>query len=94
VFELFLTFQPKGNFPPNICGRANGTALLAAGCGAGGLRRHDPDQTYPLDCHQKWRMPFDFDPRRYSTIELVAIAISVVAVAVLALIGFSILAEP
>ncbi len=55
---------------------------------------HDPDQRCRSDCRQEWRMPLNFDPSRYSTIELVAIAMSVLAVAVIAFYGISIWATP
>jgi len=36
-----------------------------------------------------WRMPFDFHPSRYSTIELAAVATIVVSVAAIAYLLFS-----
>jgi hypothetical protein len=45
--------------------------------------------TLSLDCRKSWRMA-----RRLSTIDVAAIVIIVLSVAVLAFVGFSIWAEP
>ena len=56
------------------------------------LKPHDLDQSGRSTAAQ-WRI-MAFDLRRLSVIEVAAIAIIVLSVAVLAFVGFSILAEP
>jgi hypothetical protein len=54
-----------------------------------GRRRHDPDQRCRSTAEKAGRMA-----RRLSTIDVAAIVIIVLSVAVLAFVGFSIWAEP
>src|SRR5258705_10232799 len=62
-----------------------------AGCDG---RRAWSRSTLQFDCRQMCRMPFDFHPSRYSTIELAAMATIVVSVAAIAYLLFSIWAAP